>query len=290
MLAPIDLRPRAAGVSPKVIRVQQGARKQVVFRLLDDDGSPVDISKDPSPMGVEPARFGTQKPASDGTSKLKLIARDGQGGAVIADLMGERIEDSCGHVQFLLPVESTRLPGMFIAEIGWFVTPDILIASWPCYMLVEPSVFAETPYDRQGAISVSEVRLEMFDHEIRDTSLLDALEFTDLEIISAASGIVETWNETPPSLSGHVYTPANFPWRQTWISATVGSLLRSAALRYLRDYMPHQAGGITIQDQNKFNEYQARGDQLLKEFEQWMMRKKSELNLKRAWGGSGIRY
>jgi hypothetical protein len=57
-----------------------------------------------------------------------------------------------------------------------------------------------------------------------------------------------------------------------------------AANHYRRNRLPHQAGGVAIDDKNKEREYMGEGQRLLQEYAAWVQNKKVEINTKLIYG------
>jgi hypothetical protein len=114
-----------------------------------------------------------------------------------------------------------------------------------------------------------------------EVSLLDASEFSDVQIAAAARKVVELWNETPPDTQR--YTPLNFPYRYHWILGATAILLDMAAAKYRRDRLAYSAGGVSVDDQSKANEYQQMASEKKAEFKDWMMRTKLQDQMTIGW-------
>lgn len=279
MLSPEELRPSSVAGRIKMVRIPCGARKQVVFRMVDDDGAPVKLTKEViNEPAVEP-RFSTGRPVSAGRVVIRLRAADDYNGGKVFDVVGKVINSpSDDMVEFLLEAEHTSKVGVFLAEVGQFVD-DQLIQRWICYICVEPSVFQTL--DGSGPLTIPEIRLALLDLENDEVSLLDDLEFTDVQIAQAMRRTVDLWNETPPPIQR--YTASDFPYRYHWTIGTVAYLLDAAAARYRRNRLSYSAGGINIDDQNKSQEYQEVAQAKKEEFRTWMMLEKIRLNMEATW-------
>lgn len=285
MIDPIELKPASKAAQVKVIRVPAGARKQVVFRLVDQQGAEIDLTSEPKNEPAEAPVFGTEKQVSPLTVSVKLRARDQYFDSTIQiDLNGKILEDQdCkGLVEFDLTSAETSIPGVYLCEVGRFVTGDYLVDTWPVYFAIEPSVFADLT-GRPGPLTIPEIRLGMGDLQVGEVSLLDDLEFDDAEILYAIRQVVDLWNETPPHIRIATYTTQNFPYRYHWIKGTVATLYGIAAKKYLRNQLNYQAGGITIDDQNKYQQYLEFSKVQMDEFKEWMIREKIRLNMTLAW-------
>jgi hypothetical protein len=62
------------------------------------------------------------------------------------------------------------------------------------------------------------------------------------------------------------------------LEGTAGNLLYIAANRYRRNALQYSAGGLTIQDQEKYQQYDAAGQQHFEAYKEWVIRNKRSLN------------
>jgi len=135
-----------------------------------------------------------------------------------------------------------------------------------------------------GFISDMDVRIWLRDLDPSANLLLDDLEFGTEEIRTASTLAVDYWNERPPSLAGARYTVYTFPYRYNLLMGTSANLLFIAGNLYRRNRLPSQIPGGSVDDQNKFNEYDAAGERLWQRYKEWVALKKRELNVQRGWG------
>ncbi len=283
MIDPIELQPTSKPNLFKVVRVPCGARFQVVFRLTDDQGKPVNLTTEQLTAPAEEPKFGNEPVLTAKVARVRFLAKDDYStGRPRVDVDGKILTDCPGSVEFLLDEDQTNRPGIYVAEVGLYAG-DYLVNRWQCYLCIEPSVFANIR--GHGALTIPEIRLGLDDLEVGEVSLLDGLEFQDVQILHCIRQVVDLWNETPPPV-GH-YTASNFPYRYHWIQGTMALLYRMAVKKYARNQLNYQAGGISIDDQNKMKEYDAIAEQLMGEFVAWMTREKYRRNMSAAWS-SGI--
>ncbi len=281
MIDPIELEPASKASPFKVIRMPVGSRKQVVFRLTDEKGAPVDLRTEPVNAPAPAPEFHNEPKVSDLTVAVKLRAKGAYSdGQPIFEINGKLVDDACnGIVSFELLDEATARAGVFIGEVGRFVSGNQLVDTWPVYIAIEPSVFELIT--GAGPLTIPEVRLGLNDFGDGEISLLDDMEFEDVQILYAIRQVVDLWNESLPPV--RTYTTQNFPFRYHWIKGTMAKLYAMAAKKYLRNQLNYQAGGITIDDQNKYEQYIAISEKLMEEFKEWMLREKIRQNMERAW-------
>lgn len=284
MITPIEITPSAVGKPVKVTRLPATSRKQLVFKLTNAEGKPVDLKEEvPNPPASTP-QFGQQPPAQGTNVTIKLRSREGDlYGPVAFDITGTLLDEK-GFVQFLLDENHTQRAGVYPSEIGRFAG-DYLVDSWQVLVVIEPSVFQSLV--GTGPITIPEIRLALLDSN-DDTdgapfnNLLTDVEFSDVEIANAIRRVVDMWNDTPPTVA--YFTPATFPYRYYWIVGTSAILLRAAAARYRRNRLDYSAGGVSINDQSKAEEYEVISAERMREFKEWMMNEKVRINMGYCWG------
>ena len=75
--------------------------------------------------------------------------------------------------------------------------------------------------------------------------------------------------------------------RSHWIDVTIGFLKNMAADWYERNHLQYQAGGVTIDDRNKWQSYRKDGQFRLQQYKDWLKDVKVQLNMQGGWGRSG---
>jgi hypothetical protein len=290
VIDPVELRPLSLTKKVKSARLSMGGRKQLVFRLIDDNGAPVVLTAEPTSPPAAPAVFGAEKNISPAIVSVRLRAVDQYSDSNPQfDVTGEIILDGdcAGMVAFTLTQDDTKQAGIYKAEVGRFIGTginQILIDTWPVYIAIEPSSFIQLC--GVGPITVPEIRLGMGDMDMGEleggeANLLDAEEFSDVEIMYCIRQCVDLWNESPPHVA--LFSVTNFQYRYHWIRGTTGLLYKIAAKKYARNQLNYQAGGISIDDQNKQQQYTAIAQELDQEFRDWMMKEKVRINMDLAW-------
>lgn len=290
MIDPIEIRPTAQAVHYKTLRWISGTRKQIVVRVVDEDGVGVRLDAEPENIPAERPQFGYQTEVSPGTVSIRLLVLNevmGQtSSSLLLDIPGRLVTEGCdecgdcdGLVEFIIPAGKDFCPGVYRAQIARFVHGGYQVDAYPCYLSVEPSLTSAHQWG--GMISLAEVRLALGDNEIGEVSLLDSFEFEDTEIAAAIRWVVDKWNDTPPPVSRYTYF--NFPFRYWWIKGACIELLRIAAKRYERNRLAYQAGGVTVNDQDKAESYEAIARRMYAEFDEWFKMEKRRQNMDRAW-------
>lgn len=284
MITPIEIAPSAIGKPVKTTRLAATSRKQVVFKLMNAEGKPVDLKEEqPNPPAATPV-FGTEPPAQGSNVTIRLRARDGElYGPVQFDVTGT-ILDEKGFVQFLLTERETMRPGAFLAEIGRFAG-SYLVDTWPVLVVIEPSAFQ--PQVGVGPVTIPDLRMALLDNNdgadgAPFNNLLTDVEFSDVELATAIRRVVDMWNETPPPV--YYFTTTTFPYRYWWMIGATAIILRAGAARYRRNRLAYAAGGVSVDDQSKAEEYEQTSMQRMAEFKEWMMNEKTRINMGYCWG------
>lgn len=121
-----------------------------------------------------------------------------------------------------------------------------------------------------------DVRIWLRDNDPEANLLLDDFEFTPEEIRTAMTLTVDYWNDQPPYIRNYDYT--KFPFRSKLLAGTAANLLFMAANKYRRDSLQYSAGGLTVQDKEKYQQYDAAGARLWQEYKEWVPANKRSIN------------
>ena len=121
-----------------------------------------------------------------------------------------------------------------------------------------------------------DVRIWLRDNDPEANKLLDDYEFSPEEIRTAMTLTVDHWNDQPPYIKSYDYD--KFPYRSKLLQGTAANLLFMAAHRFRRDSLQYSAGGLTIQDQEKYQQYDNAGNGLWQQYHDWVMWNKRSLN------------
>lgn len=158
---------------------------------------------------------------------------------------------------------------------------DVVQARVACYVEIEPDL---TSGDKPGvSITIPELRMLLRDRAALDNSFLDAVEFSNTEIMAALRRPVEYFNETPPILP-QSYTAATFPYRYFWVEGAIGELLRIAALNLHRNRTPMNAGGLQMDSRSRADLYTKLSEEYLNRYREWVSKVKVSLNLSQFYG------
>lgn len=121
-----------------------------------------------------------------------------------------------------------------------------------------------------------DVRIWLRDNNPEANKLLDDYEFTPEEIRTAMTLTVDYWNDQPPYMRSYDYD--KFPFRSQLLTGTAANLLFMAAHKYRRDSLQYSAGGLTIQDQEKYQQYDMAGNALWEQYKNWVIWNKRSIN------------
>lgn len=127
-----------------------------------------------------------------------------------------------------------------------------------------------------------DVRVWLRDNDPDANLLLEDFEFETEEIRAAMTHTVDYWNETPPSVGSYDYT--RFPYRYALLRGTAANLLFMGAHRFRRNQLNYSAGGLTVDDQNKYQQYDSAGARLWEEYKAWVAQTKKSVNAEQGWG------
>lgn len=215
--------------------------------------------------------------------KLRIREQLLRGNTDNREYAGEVLEESTGRVR--VTVEETAqqcfpYPGIYWAEIA-LVRGATPVFSNVFALNIEKSLFGSL-YDLQGPPTLAEIRLQMRDSDPGENLLLDAVEFDDAEIAACIVKAVRYWNEIPPPIGE--WNSMNFEYRGHWIDAVIAGLYKIAAHWYRRNHLQYQAGGLAVDDLGRAAEYDAIGERMWAEWQEFVRRKKVEINLASGYG------
>ena len=297
-----DLYPKSSPQDFRVTTAFQGTRQRLSFVLYDHDGKVLNLTDtDMLEAGDSDAVPETKPDFDDGQLptraedlEVQLIYRLGISSLNTPyAIIGKIEKPECGMVTFTLNPPDLRYAGIYSAQIQLgkkmnkaanIGTADELYTFYvyPAFINVEKNI--SCPYEDSLTITIPEVRMHMFDNDPAQNLTLDAVEFSDSEIMSAALHAVDIWNDTLPPVA---YSDgSNFPYRAKWLDGTVAVLYQRIAHRKRRNTLQYSAGGVSIDDQN-YQTYAAVAAQMMAEYKQWVEQKKQSINLQLGFGSYG---
>lgn len=127
----------------------------------------------------------------------------------------------------------------------------------------------------------NDIRMWLRDNSPELNTLLDDYEFSSEEIRQALTYAQDYWNEQPPYI-GNIDYDRN-PFRFHLLQGTVANLLFMAANGYRRNHLQYSAGGLTVDDNNKAQQYDSAGARMWEEFKLWVRQNKRTINASNGW-------
>lgn len=202
------------------------------------------------------------------------------GGVVEAEAQLDSLNPA--QISVLVPETITACGGIYRTNVGVY-RGDVPVFSYELFTIVDSNIAGGVP---SGPPTIPEIRLHMADQDVGQNLLLGDLKFDDAEIAACIYRPVSYFNEALPIL-GVAFDTTNFPSRYHYLEGIVGHLYLIAAEYYRSNHLPYSAGGTTINDMDKYQQYQEAGMQKLAEFKQWVRSYKVSLNIEMSWGCAG---
>ena len=249
-------------VQVPTLYIPHGGTKDIDLVVQDRDGVVIDLTF----AGSNPALrivFTAVESWASSTSVFKIegIVTDGQNGAVT----------------FPLTAIHTGSPGIYTATLDVFVA-GALLHRQKYFIEITPSDL----YQSFGPLTIAELRLHLRDGCAEANTLLDDFEWSDTEIAAAIRHPLDWFNAQPPPV-GTLFTPITFPFRYPWLQFTVGLLLRSAAYSYRRNRLKYSAGGVTVDPDNRAEEYEKIAELRIKEAKEQLSDAKITINIENGY-------
>ena len=279
----VDNRPILA--KTQAVATAQTMAPVIEITLRDDRGRPINF---------ESCGFSniSSSSSSSGTLTGKVYfkgreALDTSNGIYLVDTEGAFTDAAAGVVRMKLPSTATALHQIIDVNCGVMSTTGEMVHMTNFYVLVDKSQFGSVTANRgkpAGLPSLAQIRTYLRDNAPEDNPLLNTLEFDNSEIIQSMLKCVEQWNTMQPRIR-QTYNTNNFLNPTALINGVMGELYLIAAKHYRRNQLAYSAGGLSVDDKNKAQEYEVAGDRMLQDYIKWCKMTKVELN-KEAWDGS----
>jgi len=274
-----------------VLKVTNGAHEAGIIQILDENGNPIDLTPYDTTLDVQsddatPVTDPRYLPLTRGII-FDAAAYYGQSCPDMQKICRVEGDPANGEIYVEIEPNDLRFPGLFLSNILLCSEGEVK-QMFEMYLESAPSI--AWGQNAQGfPITIAEIRLWCRDWAPEVNDLLDEVEYKDAEIAAAIRRGIDLWNSTPPLLTRHTYTTVTFPWsyRSQWIDVTIGFLKLMAADWYERNHLSYQAGGISIDDRNKFAGYRTDGYAKMQQYQAWMKDIKVQLNAMGAWGRTG---
>ena len=176
------------------------------------------------------------------------------------------------------------VPGVYIAEASFYAPGRVLRLRERRWLEAAPTLHCVN----HGPITEQEVRLAMRDFACYNT-LLQREESSPEEIMFAIRRPIDMWNSLPP-IGVAIHTVIDFPYREEWLRAAVGFLLKSHAIHRLRNEMTVSNPTLQIKDNDRFDSYGELGERYVSEYRQWALEAKRAVNMLAGFGSLGSPY
>jgi len=176
--------------------------------------------------------------------------------------------------------------GIFTAEAQIY-EDGVMRKTYPFFLVVNPSLTGQ-PQDSNQMLSVAEIRMSLRDVDPESNFLIDELDFKTNEIALMIRRAVDYWNETPPPVA--YYKATNFPWRYHLSLGVIGLLHEMASIHKMRNDLDYQAGGVSVKDTSKWQQYASIGARLWDEYRKWVKQKKYQINIEGGYSRLGSGY
>lgn len=255
---------------------------EIEFTLRDprNDGIPFDLTK----FGITTG----SSSVAEGFTGVKIILKEMPW---ILPVWEEReleiVDPENGVVKLLHDETFTRRSGIFTVDVQ-IHEGGLFRRNLPYFVIVNPTLTGDAT-DSRSTLSIAEIRMTMRDSDPEANFLIDSFDFKENEIALAMRQCVDYWNEARPPVAGGM-TAANFPFRYHLSIGVVGRLHQYASIHKMRNDLPYSAGGVTVQDTVKWEQYRKIGDEMWAEWKQWVKEKKYEINVNGAFRSLGSGY
>lgn len=241
-----------------VLTANQTAQLDFIFQ--DDLGSPYDL---------------TTIPATCSFTGLLVEKVSGLRIPVTAISMSVAEADKKrGVLTIQLTSGETQIPGVYNLSISCNNTDDSVLQENHCYVYIARSALDTL----SGPPDMLEIRLQLHDSSPEENLILDGLTFSDEEIALAVTRPVLFFNELRPDV-GVYYSTVNFPYRYHWIEGTIAQLYRIAAEFHRKNNLQYSAGGVSMNDLNKEQNYAQMADRHWAVFADFCKREKVKMNV-----------
>jgi hypothetical protein len=186
------------------------------------------------------------------------------------------IDAEKGQIRFKVPNPVADAGGIFVLNIGLCAKSN----KRPVYIHRGMLAVERSAWSNQACKmpTLSDVRMRIMDTDVENL-LQNYVEFTTADILDSIVSAVREWNGTTPYLSCYTFTCYTFPWIEPWLWKITASLYGKAALRYMRNKLSVNHGGLQGDDLARDKDYLQAAQLYDGKWTQWMRVKKQELNL-----------
>ncbi len=138
-----------------------------------------------------------------------------------------------------------------------------------------------SPVGNDTFLTDMDVRIWLRDNDPEANNLLLDYEYTPEEIRTAMTLAVDYYNDRPPYIKNYDYD--KFPWRSQLLTGTAANLLFMAGHRFRRNALQYSNGGLSVADQEKYQQYDSAGARLWEEYKAWVVDHKRAVNATIGW-------
>lgn len=265
-------------VEPKIPTVEGNAAPGRMLAVSCWAGQPVTIRwvmRNPEGNPVDFSDIST--PTVKARIRESLVIRSD---IPFTEITGIVVDATAGRVDIPLTKEAIIAPGISKCDVAVLDSNDNIVFSNQFWIIVNRNSW-DLEEGVKGPPTLAEIRLHLRDSCPEDNLWLAVEEFDPAEIAACIERPVQYWNEALPPIDVY-YNTANFPYRFNWLNGIIAGLYTIAARWYLRVHLPYNAGGIAVDDKNKFKEYAMLGQKLWAEYAEWVIKKKAQFNAEAA--------
>lgn len=194
----------------------------------------------------------------------------------------EGFDASEGRVIISPPQEIMTIPGIYDVSLGFFDKNEKLRYTRNFYIYNEPSTWGSS--STSALPTIDTIRLNLRDSDVVENELLGDRQFGLEEICAAAIRTIEYWNNVPPITAADT---RNFPYANLLQMGIEIHLFEILLEWYRKNRLPYNAGGISVDDMGKLNEYIAAVQSRKQEFIRLVQRTKVSENLRAAFAKLG---
>lgn len=244
------------------VRTSAGEANSVSVPLYDDNGQLVtDLPEGPAKYRI-----------AEAVKKTELLYE--------AKING--FDTTEGRVIISPPQEIMTIPGIYDVSLGFFDENEKLRYTRNFYIYNEPSTWGSS--STSALPTIDTIRLNLRDSDVVENELLGDRQFGLEEICAAAIRTIEYWNNVPPITAADT---RNFPYANLLQTGIEIHLFEILLEWYRKNRLPYNAGGISVDDMGKLNEYIAAVQSRKQEFIRLVQRTKVSENLRAAFAKLG---
>lgn len=264
------------------VTVTEDQLATIELAILDHEGNPVDLTD--YDLGNAGSSISNSEDSIPHADNIRMLVREYVGrGGTYAEAAVSVTDAPTGLVQVAVPEAVACNPGVYWAALQIMNASDQILFENSFLISVMPSV-TKNRRRRHGMPTIPEIRLHLRDSSPEENYLLDAVTFSDAEIMACLGRCVDYWNDIMPPLR-RKYTTETFPYRYQWLEGTIASLFKLAAEFYQKNDLQVSAGGVSVGDTAKAQWYLQQGQLRWAEFERWARSAKIAENVRGGFGG-----